>query len=221
MEATYRDRESPGTRARRGTGSLRERSPGVWEVRVVTGFDSARSRSIQRSFTVRGDAVLAERARRDLVAQYGATRAGVSYAAAAVTVGELLEDYLGSAQLWKPSAFAAVLAPCAWSVPAGRLRATIAARPPTLCGRTPNPRTVQSRPFCKPGARGATIPQDVENFLDGVPGPSRGEPSLSYYPRGGIEMCPGIPQTLDRRSLFSFGYPVGSRRRPVLLPRCF
>jgi integrase len=75
----------------------------VWEVRVVTGFDSVRSRSIQRSFTVRGDAASVEQARRDLVAGYGATRAGPGHAAAAVTVGELLESYLGSAQLWTPA----------------------------------------------------------------------------------------------------------------------
>ena len=40
------------------------------------------------------------------MAQYGSTRAGLSDAAAAVTVGELLEDYLGSAQLWKPATLA-------------------------------------------------------------------------------------------------------------------
>ena len=72
-------------------------------MRVVVGFDPGRSRSIQRSFTVRGDAALAARARRELVAEYGSTRAGVSHAASAVTVGELLEGYLGSAHLWKPA----------------------------------------------------------------------------------------------------------------------
>jgi hypothetical protein len=58
-------------------------------VRVVTGFDHGRSRSIQRSFTVRGDGDSAEQACRDLVAQYGSTRAGLSQAVAAVTVGVL------------------------------------------------------------------------------------------------------------------------------------
>jgi len=53
---------------------VRERSPGVWEVRVVVGFDPARARSIQRSFTVHGDAALAGQARRDLVAEYGSAR---------------------------------------------------------------------------------------------------------------------------------------------------
>ena len=77
---------------------MRERSPGVWEVRVVVGFDPARARSIQRSFTVHGDAALAGKARGELVAEYGSTCAGLRHAASAVTVGELLEGYLGSAQ---------------------------------------------------------------------------------------------------------------------------
>jgi len=103
MRASYRDRASAADRSERGTGSVRERSPGVWEVRVVVGFDAARSRSIQRSFTVHGDAVLAGTARRELVAGYGLTCAEVRHAAPAVTVGELLEGYLGSAQLREPA----------------------------------------------------------------------------------------------------------------------
>jgi hypothetical protein len=69
----------------------------VWEVRVVVGFDPGRARSIQRSFTVHGDAALAGKARGELVAQYGSARAGIRHAASAVTVGELLESYLGGA----------------------------------------------------------------------------------------------------------------------------
>jgi hypothetical protein len=42
-------------RAKRGTGSMRERLPGVWEIRVVVGFDPVHSRSVQRSLTVHGD----------------------------------------------------------------------------------------------------------------------------------------------------------------------
>ena len=72
-------------------------------MRVVVGFDAARGRSIQRSFTVHGDADLAGKARRELVAGYGSTRSGVMHAASVVSVGELLEGYLGSAQLWKPA----------------------------------------------------------------------------------------------------------------------
>jgi hypothetical protein len=90
------DRAPAANRSERGTGSLRERSPGVWEVRVVAGFGPARGRSIQRSFTVHGDAALAGTARRELVAGYGSTRGGVRHAASVVSVGELLEGYLGS-----------------------------------------------------------------------------------------------------------------------------
>jgi hypothetical protein len=103
MQASYRDRAFTANRSQRGTGSLRERSPGVWEVRIVVGFDPARGRSIQRSFTVHGDAALAGRARRELVAEYGSARSEVRCTASVVTVGELLEGYLGSAQLWKPA----------------------------------------------------------------------------------------------------------------------
>jgi integrase len=72
----------------------------------VVGFDPARGRGIQRSFTVHGDAALAGQARRDLVAEYGSARSDIKCAASAVTVGELLEGYLGSAQLWKPATVA-------------------------------------------------------------------------------------------------------------------
>jgi len=75
----------------------------VWEVRVVAGHGPARGRSIQRSFTVRGDAALAGQARRELVAEYGSARDDIRRSASVVTVGELLEGYLGSAQLWKPA----------------------------------------------------------------------------------------------------------------------
>jgi hypothetical protein len=72
---------SAANRSERGTGSLRERSLGVREVRVVVGFDPARRRSIQRSFTVHGDAALA-------CAPIGGSR---SYACSRlVTLGERL-----------------------------------------------------------------------------------------------------------------------------------
>jgi integrase len=75
-------------------------------VRVVVGFDPGRARSIQRSFTVCGDAALATRRRQELVAEYGSTRSDVRHTAPAVTVGELLHGYLNSAQLWKPATVA-------------------------------------------------------------------------------------------------------------------
>ena len=61
MRASYGDRAFTANRSKRGTGTARERRPGVWEVRIVVGFGPARGRSIQRSFTVHADAELAGR----------------------------------------------------------------------------------------------------------------------------------------------------------------
>jgi hypothetical protein len=74
MTTSYRDEIPSRTRARRGSGSLRERSPGVWEIRVVVGFGPAHGHSVQRSFTVHGDAAWAQRRRCELVADYGIDR---------------------------------------------------------------------------------------------------------------------------------------------------
>jgi integrase len=82
-------------------GSIRERSAGVWEVRVVVGFDDARCRSVQRSYTVRGDAEHAERRRRELVDEVGVSRVVFSGEAARLTVRDLLERWMGSPHLWK------------------------------------------------------------------------------------------------------------------------
>jgi hypothetical protein len=74
MTITYRHSTVatvPAERSKRGTGSLRERLPGVWEIRVVVGFDPVHARSVQRSFTVHGDDEIAEQRRRELVDDYG------------------------------------------------------------------------------------------------------------------------------------------------------
>lgn len=91
------------TRTRRGTGSLRERSPGVWEIRVVVGFDAVRVRSVQRSFTVRGGAAFAEQRRRELVDDYGINRVDLTTAGAGLTVGDLMERFFAAPHLWKPA----------------------------------------------------------------------------------------------------------------------
>jgi hypothetical protein len=79
MTTSYRDAGTAQQgRAARGSGSIRERSPGVWEVRVVVGFDPVHRRSVQRSFTVHGDRGSAERRRADLVADFGVTRVNFS-----------------------------------------------------------------------------------------------------------------------------------------------
>lgn len=89
--------------ARRGTGSIRERSPGVWEIRVVIGFDMVHGRSVQRSFTVHGDPVFAEERRRELVEDHGVTRVDFATAGARLTVGGLLGRFFDAPHLWKPA----------------------------------------------------------------------------------------------------------------------
>ena len=74
MTTSYRDATIASTRTKRGTGSIRQRSPGVWEIRVVVGFDAVLGRSVQRSFTVHGDAEYAQRRRRELVDAHGVNR---------------------------------------------------------------------------------------------------------------------------------------------------
>jgi integrase len=102
MTTSYRD-DAARLRGGRGNGSIRERSPGVWEIRVVVGFDMVRGRSVQRSFTVRGDAVFAEQRRRELVEDHGVTRVDFATAGARLTLGELLERFFDAPHLWKPA----------------------------------------------------------------------------------------------------------------------
>ena len=102
MTTSYRDEIPARTRARRGTGSLRERSPGVWEIRVVIGFDPAHSHSVQRSFTVHGDEAWAQRRRCELVEDYGIGRVGSSDIPG-LNVAELLGRFIAGSHLWKPA----------------------------------------------------------------------------------------------------------------------
>lgn len=103
MTTSYRDAAITSTRTKRGAGSIRQRSPGVWEIRVVVGFDAVFGRSVQRSFTVHGDAEYAQRRRRELVDGYGVSRVEFTTAGARLTVGELLERFFEAPHLWKPA----------------------------------------------------------------------------------------------------------------------
>jgi integrase len=103
MTTSYRDTAVATERAKRGTGSIRERLSGVWEVRVVVGFDPVHARSVQRSFTVHGDVDVAERRRRELVDDYGLSRVAFSTDAARLTVAELMERFFEAPHLWKPA----------------------------------------------------------------------------------------------------------------------
>lgn len=96
-------RERRRTRTKRGTGSIRQRAPGVWEIRVVVGFDPVHGRSVQRSFAVHGDAQFSERRRGELVDDYGVTRVDFTTPGARLTVGELLERFFEAPHLWKPA----------------------------------------------------------------------------------------------------------------------
>ena len=79
---------------------MRERSAGVWEIRVVVGFDPAHGHSVQRSFTVRGDEVWAQRRRCELVEDYGIDRVGSSDIPG-LNVAELLARFMAGPHPWK------------------------------------------------------------------------------------------------------------------------
>ena len=86
--------------APKGTGSLRERRPGVWEIRVAAGTDAVTGRTLQRSIGFRGSAQEAERYRRELAGEY-AERRGAARAAPMVTVRNLLERWMQADHPWR------------------------------------------------------------------------------------------------------------------------
>ena len=86
----------------RGAGSLRERRPGVWEVRVALGPDLVSGRTAVRSLTVHGDRQAAEGARARWAAQAALVRS-TRRARPGITMGELLEVWVGAEHAWRPS----------------------------------------------------------------------------------------------------------------------
>src|SRR4051794_40356181 len=83
-------------------GSLRERRPGVWEIRVAAGRDVLTGRTLQRSVTFYGTATEAEVYRAELAEEY-AQRRTVTRTAPMLTVAELLDRWLAADHSWKPS----------------------------------------------------------------------------------------------------------------------
>lgn len=77
---------------------MRERRPGVWEIRIADGVD-ARGRTRQRSTTVRGSRDDAE----SLRSQLAEAAAGGHRVPSVRTVGELLETWLEAEHPWRPS----------------------------------------------------------------------------------------------------------------------
>jgi len=86
---------------RRGAGTLRQRRPGTWEVRVSVGPDPVSGRAVQRSTTVHGKLADAEHARALLAAQASQVRA--QRPRPLQTVADLLEVWLAAEHGWKPA----------------------------------------------------------------------------------------------------------------------
>lgn len=103
MADRYRDDPEPRRRRRRGAGTMRERRPGVWEIRVVVGVDPLSGASVQRSFTVHGDSDRAEARRSELVAAHAVHRRSVASQAARMSVGELLDSFVHAPSSWRPA----------------------------------------------------------------------------------------------------------------------
>ena len=89
----------------RGGGSLRERRPGVWEVRVSLGADPVSGRSRVRSLTVHGDWEVADAARDRWAADAALVRLA-GHARPGITVAHLLEVWLTADHEWRPSTLA-------------------------------------------------------------------------------------------------------------------
>lgn len=88
--------------AAKGTGTKRERRPGVWEIRVAAGTDPVTGRTLQRSVTFHGPGAAAEVYRAELAAEYAARRS-VARPAPMLTVGELSQRWMLADHPWKPS----------------------------------------------------------------------------------------------------------------------
>jgi integrase len=82
---------------------MRERRPGVWEIRVVVANDLLTGRSVQRSFTVHADRELAEQHRRALVERFGVGRSALYCEGARWSVAELLERFIDAEHQWRPA----------------------------------------------------------------------------------------------------------------------
>ena len=90
-----------------GQGTLREKRPGVFEIRVAVGVDPVSGRTVQRSFWFHGALEDAEERRRELAAQFAEYRS-IRRAAPFLTVGELLERWLAAQHDWRPSTWVGV-----------------------------------------------------------------------------------------------------------------
>ena len=81
---------------------MRERRPGVWEIRIAAGTDPATGRTVQKSVTFHGTETEAAAYRIALVSAHNARRS-LTEPAPLLTVGSLLERWLEADHPWKPS----------------------------------------------------------------------------------------------------------------------
>ena len=86
---------------------MREKRPGVFEIRVAVGVDPVSGRTVQRSFWFHGALEDAEERRRELAAQFAEYRS-IRRAAPFLTVGELLERWLCAQHDWRPATWTGV-----------------------------------------------------------------------------------------------------------------
>lgn len=82
---------------------MRERRPGVWEIRVVVANDPVNGRSVQRSFTVRGDEDEAELRRSELAERFGVNRGALYCEGARWAMAELLDRFIAAEHAWRPA----------------------------------------------------------------------------------------------------------------------
>lgn len=130
----------------RGTGTKRERRPGVWEIRIAAGTDPVTGRTIQRSVTFHGTEADADTYRVELAGEYAARRS-VARAAPLLTVGELLDRWLAADHPWKPST---------WSSHRSNARFLIADKPTSTRVTTLTPQKVRDT-LVRWEADGATL----------------------------------------------------------------
>ncbi|MCU0269103.1 MAG: tyrosine-type recombinase/integrase [Acidimicrobiales bacterium] len=89
---------------RTARGSIRERRPGVWELRIAVGAHPVTGRTLTRSVTFHGDRGDAAAYAAELAGMHASRRAR-GRAAPFVTVGDLLARWLEADHRWKPSTY--------------------------------------------------------------------------------------------------------------------
>ncbi len=94
--------EQFGSMGKRGDGSIRERHPGIFEIRVAISIDPRSGRTVQRSFSFHGSRGEAEARRREVAEEFAKYRAA-RRSSPFLTVGELMERFVAAPHDWRPA----------------------------------------------------------------------------------------------------------------------